>query len=101
MLVVTLDAKREHADAINLPPRQQDLQPTERQQAPVAGGLDRLVEVGQRQGGANDLTCVGLLSDHRPILIEHKLEVLGVDAGLFLVQRHETPVALPGLVIDL
>ena len=59
----------------------------------------RLVEVGQRERGAEHLAVA--LGDPGPVLVEDRLQVLGVVAHLVLVQRHEAPVALPGRVVDL
>ncbi len=60
-----------------------------------------LVEVGQRQRRADDLAGVLLFGHHRPVLVEDRLELLGVVAHLLFGQRHEAPVALPGGVVDL
>ena len=58
-----------------------------------------LVDVGQRQRGADDLAV--LLGDHRPVLVEDRLQVLGLELDLGLGDRHEAPVLPPGDVVDL
>jgi hypothetical protein len=68
VLVLGLDAEREDAHAVDLAAACQRPDPAERQQPPVELG-QHLVEVGQRQRGADDLAGVLALGDHRPVLV--------------------------------
>ena len=98
--VVGLDAEHDHADRVDLLTLAQRRQPAEWEQAAVELG-EHLVVIGQRQRGADDLAGVLVFGDHRPVLIQDRLEVLGVVANLLLGQRHKSPVALPRGVVDL
>jgi hypothetical protein len=60
-----------------------------------------LIEVRESQRGADDLSGVLVFGDHRPVLIQHGLEVFGVVADLLLGEWDEPPVALPAGVVDL
>src|SRR4051794_31750618 len=97
--VLVLGPHAEEADAHLVDPRQleQQLDPPERQQAPV-GALERLVEVGHRQPRGDHLAV--LLADHHPVLGEERLHLLGRVLELLDAHRREAPVVLPGRVVD-
>ena len=97
VLVAGLDAEREDPDPVDLGPAGEEAQPAERQQ-PAVHLREHLVDVGQREGGADHLSVA--LGDHRPVLVQDRLQVLGLEANLGLGDRYEAPVVPPGLVID-
>ena len=98
VLVLVLDPEREDPQPVDVALTPQEVDPPEREQ-PAVHPAERLLDVRQRERCADHLPV--LLGHHRPVLVEHRLEVLRLERNLRLGDRDEAPVVAPGGVVDL
>src|SRR2546421_6723586 len=99
VLVLGLHAQESHADAVDPWLVPEELEPAERQDAPVHA-LQDLVHVRDGERDPDGLPVRGV-GAHHPVLVEDRLHLLCRVLHLLARDRDEAPVRRPGDVVDL